>query len=226
MADLNAKESTQETLVTLIGMTLGIFLAKQMSNLDPQVGRNWIWFVFTTLTFVHVWANYKGVMLLRLKTLNRQRTEEVLQAIIMRHSNYMNDTLETKLIKNRKTCVQLPVFSNHIPSPDEVFESIVESMKKLIFPGNIHLGVNLVDLFSSISGEDTFWLIKEFENDQYILSFDHNENRICVTLKCDATEIHELEAFTHALLLHEFVNKNDELMENSKVLDMRETIKV
>ena len=73
MADLNAKESTQETLVNIIGMILGVLLAKQIQAIDqkhehtsdqPSPGTIYSWIVFVVLTVVHVWANYVGVRLL------------------------------------------------------------------------------------------------------------------------------------------------------------------
>ena len=63
MADLTAKESTQETLVSLLGMIGGILLAHLLrpnSNNDDTTGSDksrgndlfWMWMVFTTLTAV------------------------------------------------------------------------------------------------------------------------------------------------------------------------------
>ena len=84
IADLNAKEGTQETLVSLVGMLLGIIMARCLRVLDDEEGTNnksmsssefFSWVMFLVLTLVHVWANYLGVKMLRLRTLNRERTE-------------------------------------------------------------------------------------------------------------------------------------------------------
>lgn len=104
MADLSAKEGTQETLVSLVGMVLGICLARFLQNMegdcklleDLSVGGPeplWFykhgsfyatWFIFLYLTAIHVWANYIGVKTLKLKTLNRERLHVALDTVISR----------------------------------------------------------------------------------------------------------------------------------------------
>merc|ERR1719223_581769 len=82
MADLNAKEGSQETLVSLVGMILGIVLARYLQGLEERTSESTLvtrsvvttWAVFGILTFIHVWANYVGVERLRLRTLNQERT--------------------------------------------------------------------------------------------------------------------------------------------------------
>jgi hypothetical protein len=108
-ADVNAKESTQETLVSLIGMALGVWLTKFLHSLEilneattcdnnkayqdgvcnqfdeagVKVAAQTIsWTIFLFLTFVHVWANYIGVQRLHLRTLNRERAYVTLQPVI------------------------------------------------------------------------------------------------------------------------------------------------
>jgi hypothetical protein len=105
-ADLSAKEGTQETLVSLLGMMLGIGLAtflqemeenckilrqqkRQRQQTQPQ--SMWYyqygafyatWFVFGILTIVHVWANYQGVKILKFNTLNPARCKFVMEDIL------------------------------------------------------------------------------------------------------------------------------------------------
>lgn len=77
VADLNAKESTQETLVSLVGMVLGVALARFLHRLEDAGSRDlafsFSWSVFVILTVLHVVANYAGVKILKLRTLNRER---------------------------------------------------------------------------------------------------------------------------------------------------------
>lgn len=53
-ADVAGKEGAQETLVTLLGMVLGVLCAR-------YVGDNIIvvWTLFMTLTAIHVYANWR-----------------------------------------------------------------------------------------------------------------------------------------------------------------------
>jgi hypothetical protein len=78
VADLNAKESTQETLVSLVGMVFGVALAHFLHRLEDSGSRDlafyFSWAVFVIFTVLHVMANYAGVKLLKLRSLNRERT--------------------------------------------------------------------------------------------------------------------------------------------------------
>ena len=67
-ADLAAKENTQETFVSLVGLILGYFIARVIQD---GVVVNWVLFTFFTL--VHVYSNYKAVSCLKLTFLNRTR---------------------------------------------------------------------------------------------------------------------------------------------------------
>lgn len=51
---MSAKESTQETAVTLCGILAGLAFASRIA--DPAVA----WPIFLFLTALHVFANYKG----------------------------------------------------------------------------------------------------------------------------------------------------------------------
>lgn len=67
-ADLNAKESTQETAVTLLGLVLGYHFANLFGNSDQLKN-----ICFLLLTLLHVFCNYRAVSCLRLTRLNRPR---------------------------------------------------------------------------------------------------------------------------------------------------------
>ena len=74
MADLAAKEGSQETFVTLLGMVGGALL---MRWIDGDTRSTWI--LFGALTALHVYANWRGVRALVLCTLNPQRTDLLLR---------------------------------------------------------------------------------------------------------------------------------------------------
>lgn len=75
-ADINAKEASQETAVTLVGMVAGSFA---LAPLDDSPDLQWA--AFLLLTATHVWANWRAVGALRLGTLNRNRIDSGLRAI-------------------------------------------------------------------------------------------------------------------------------------------------
>ncbi|XWS34191.1 hypothetical protein CRYUN_Cryun21dG0019300 [Craigia yunnanensis] len=76
-ADISAKEGSQETMATMIGMALGMLLAR-ITTENPVA----IWFSFLSLTMFHMYANYKAVRCLALDSLNFERSSILLQHFI------------------------------------------------------------------------------------------------------------------------------------------------
>ena len=74
LAEVQAKESTQETAVTLIGIILGVALC---SVVNATEARKWSWFII--LTIVHVVANYYAVSTIKFRTLNFPRLKRVVE---------------------------------------------------------------------------------------------------------------------------------------------------
>jgi hypothetical protein len=76
--DVAAKDGSQETAVSLVGLILGLIIA-------PLVDNNYvlIWLLFAVFTAAHLFANYRAVRGLVMDTLNRQRL-----AIVVDH--YLN----------------------------------------------------------------------------------------------------------------------------------------
>ncbi|XP_038990019.1 protein root UVB sensitive 3 isoform X2 [Phoenix dactylifera] len=73
-ADISAKEGSQETMATMIGMALGMLMA-HVTRGHPIV----VWVSFLPLTMFHMYANYKAVQCLSLNTLNNERSSILLQ---------------------------------------------------------------------------------------------------------------------------------------------------
>ncbi|CAI9096464.1 OLC1v1032621C1 [Oldenlandia corymbosa var. corymbosa] len=71
-ADISAKEGSQETVATMIGMAFGMILAHITMGHSLS-----IWICFLSLTLFHMYANYRAVSCLSLITLNCQRSSTV-----------------------------------------------------------------------------------------------------------------------------------------------------
>jgi hypothetical protein len=148
MADLNAKESTQETMVSLTGMLLGIYAARSLQAHKGDEGSTAIanWTIFAVLTVIHIWANWKGVTLLRMRTLNRARADIVLHNIIqccavgIQHDN--SASAEAQL----RSAVEA------LLPPVQVHESLLYSVWQMLLPGRIKLGVPLSAILQYDSG--------------------------------------------------------------------------
>lgn len=215
MADLNAKEGTQETLVSLVGMVMGVQLAKYLEKLQHHyedqpmtVAVHWIpllrkdswdipvdfavsWFIFLVLTWLHMWANYRGVKLLKLKSLNRERAAAALKDVIAllaeHHHQISNDNQ------------QQPTVS--LLGPDEVEESMLRATWTLLLPRQqyISLGVPLMEVLQSGTSQPHD-LLKEFEQEKYMIGVSR-KGQVLATMRRGAKSQDELQAFSHCLLL-------------------------
>jgi hypothetical protein len=67
LAELNAKEASQETAVGLVGLAVGTLIVKYVEDHHTVV------FLMTILVFAHLWMNYLGVRSVCMDNLNRQR---------------------------------------------------------------------------------------------------------------------------------------------------------
>ncbi|RMD39302.1 hypothetical protein DV735_g5823, partial [Chaetothyriales sp. CBS 134920] len=72
IGELNAKDASQETVVSLLGMWVGGLVVSQVE------GRWATWAWLLGLLAVHLWANWRAVKSVRLRTLNRARAVAVL----------------------------------------------------------------------------------------------------------------------------------------------------
>lgn len=67
VADINAKDSSQETIIYLIGLLLGSLIVPMVN------GYTAIWYSLTILVVLHLWANYKAVRSVQMTSLNLGR---------------------------------------------------------------------------------------------------------------------------------------------------------
>ncbi|KAF3765327.1 DUF647-domain-containing protein [Cryphonectria parasitica EP155] len=73
LAELNAKEASQETVVSLMGMLAGTLLVKLVE------GKAAVWSWMVVLVGIHLLTNYCGVRSVKMRTLNRQRATIVIR---------------------------------------------------------------------------------------------------------------------------------------------------
>ncbi|KAH8160952.1 hypothetical protein CIB48_g7292 [Xylaria polymorpha] len=67
LAELNAKDGSQETVISLLGMLAGSVFVRFVQ------GRLAVWLWTVTLVGVHLWTNYQAVRSVQMRTLNKQR---------------------------------------------------------------------------------------------------------------------------------------------------------
>jgi len=206
MADLNAKEATQETAVSLLGMILGIKAARYMQTYE-QGGADSAsqestmmylnWTIFMVLTVIHVWANWVGVKLLRMRTLNRARADLVLSDIL---TEVCSCTREKML--DDKARVRLRLVVEQLPPPTQVNESILVSAYDILFSGSLTLGVPLVRVLKQRQ-EKVLAMLKTLTSngDKYAVAINDSNNRVLVSVLVGANARDELKAYLHASAL-------------------------
>ncbi|KAI1295939.1 vitamin B6 photo-protection and homoeostasis-domain-containing protein [Xylaria venustula] len=72
LAELNAKDGSQETVISLLGMLVGSVFVRFVQ------GRLAVWLWTATLVGLHLWTNYQAVRSVQMRTLNKQRATMVM----------------------------------------------------------------------------------------------------------------------------------------------------
>lgn len=181
LADVTAKESTQETAVTLCGLVLGYILAKLIGD-DTRL----TWIVFIILLLIHQYANYILVRVLILDTLNPQRCW-----ILMKLSIQREDDVFDEEITGPDTLVRLETLSRPFylgfygPRIGVSISVIIESLEYIFTP---------VDTISLES------IYKLFAGYPFLLGFDC-KGRVVVCLEDKCCEKDQIKAYFIALYI-------------------------
>lgn len=77
MADVCAKDGSQETMVNLAALLTSLLLLPLLTS-----GSTVSWLLFLALTALHVWCNYRAVRSMRLSSLNRPRLTLLLDTFL------------------------------------------------------------------------------------------------------------------------------------------------
>ncbi|KAI5863563.1 DUF647-domain-containing protein [Durotheca rogersii] len=76
LAELNAKDGSQETVISLMGMLVGSMLVHYVHSKTAV----WAWMI--VLIGTHLWTNYQAVRAVQLRTLNEQRLYIVMKELL------------------------------------------------------------------------------------------------------------------------------------------------
>ncbi len=200
VADLTAKESTQETLVSLLGMIGGVWVAKVLDKYCQENLFFWTWLFFGILTAIHVWANYKAVSLLKLATFNPERTRVLFEdSIRAMASEVVKAADNTK----KSTTMSQDVLTSisKLQSPDKIEESLLSSTVNLVLPV---ICLSTPPNFKYL--RDCSLYREEMKNIKYVIGYDARAI-IYVWLKVGTTMEDELQAYVHALLLQRILSR-------------------
>ncbi|XP_066397619.1 protein root UVB sensitive 3-like isoform X2 [Miscanthus floridulus] len=174
-ADISAKEGSQETLATMLGMGLGMLLAHITRGHALSV-----WTSFLSLTVFHMYANYKAVQSLSLTTLNYERA-----SILLHYFKECGEVLAPQKVSQLE----------HILP----FWSTWRKLNKIKLPHErVHLGAKA----SMLTHSDMLVIAKtrsHYENTNYLLL--DKQGSVYVFIHKQATPADVLRSFVHGLVL-------------------------
>lgn len=192
MADVSAKDGSQERFVNLTASLFGIVLLS-------TIPEGWfVWVMFALLTCIHIYANFKAVQSLKMTTLNLNRLCLIIQSIQEDGNRYIID------------------------SPQEInkLELRYYVTEKSVCNWKIVLGASLSSLIAKkiVTYEKIKTLQNIFHNKKYMLIPDLNSRTVIVIFQPREKSLDVIEAFCHATLLACMADYNYEKVPSDAML--------
>ncbi|KAI9889852.1 MAG: hypothetical protein M1814_004687 [Vezdaea aestivalis] len=206
LGDLNAKDSSQETVISLMGMlvcspdiaeTLRLTLSKVGSIMVSHVvstGATWVCLLL--LLSIHLYTNYLAVRAVQMTTLNRQRATiafshliDLSEALSPAEVALKERIFETEIIRWRSAEV---IGSCRFGAPLSVLLSLLPTP-------------NSATKSSRTDALDLAILLDIFREQQYILWIDLKHCKTVIVIKQGCSVHSQLKAWLHALVLHHAV---------------------
>ncbi|CAH2037858.1 unnamed protein product [Thlaspi arvense] len=171
------EEGSQETMATMMGMSLGMLLARFTSG-NPLA----IWFSFLSLTVFHMYANYRAVRCLVLNSLNFERSSILLTEFLQ-----TGQVISPEQVSSMEGV--LPLWATSLRSTNS------NTLHK-----RVHLGVRV----SSLPRPDMMQLLNgvgasSHKNAKYLLA--HRKGNVSVILHKDSEASDVLKSYIHAIVL-------------------------
>lgn len=200
LGELNAKDSSQETVISLLGMLAGSLVVSWVTT--PVA----TWATLIALLSVHLATNYAAVKAVRMTSLNRQRANIVFNGLV--------DHRVGRVLSPKEVSQQERVFERDgaIRLHDWKGDAAIV--------GYCRIGVSMQTLLGRINqtprtGSGAFDklfvnvadLLRVFAGEGYILWYPDNSiddliaNEVVIVLKKDCTPLDQLKAWMHALLI-------------------------
>jgi Vitamin B6 photo-protection and homoeostasis len=189
IGELNAKDSSQETVISLLGMWAGGFV---VSNVHGKYG-TWTWLL--VLVVLHLTTNYLAVCSVSMKVLNRQRANLVFSSMSVLNSQEIGSTVTPQEIGKQEaifaagnalmlqnTCVGVCRFG----TLEDMMKSLDSRVNRK--SGSLTESSGLLPTILDI-----------FSNEGYILWFTPRRREAIIVLKTGSTAKVELYAWWHAM---------------------------
>ncbi|QSS51418.1 DUF647 domain-containing protein [Histoplasma capsulatum var. duboisii H88] len=183
LGELNAKDSSQETVISLLGILCGSVVVSHISTPFAT------WTTLLLLLLVHLSTNYAAVRSVNMTTLNRQRTNIVFSTLFEKGSVLT----PTEASKCERIFERDGILRWKASSATLGYCQIGGSFQELL-RGSIHGANSIRDV-----GIDIYKLLRLFEKEEYVLWFNPIHKKGTIVLKNNVTPISQLQAWSHAL---------------------------
>ena len=196
LGELNAKDSSQETVISLLGMLAGSLVVSWITSPEAT------WATLMILLSNHLAMNYRAVRAVSMRTLNRQRANIVFGRLVS----------TGKILTPKEVSQQERVFD---------YDGLVRDVsdKQL---GHCEIGVSTRDMLRMIGGTSVLAsgsllvkndvlkrLLELYQGQPYILCLDRTTKRIYIALKKDCTALNQLRAWYTAFCALHMLSQQD-----------------
>ncbi|PYH71417.1 RUS1 family protein [Aspergillus vadensis CBS 113365] len=224
LAEVNAKDSSQETIISLIGMLVGSFVVSRVTNFSTT------WICLLMLLALHLSLNYAAVRSVQMTSLNRQRANIVFSTLLSTDPDltqilHPEPTKQQQQQQTHQTPSWKTLTPAHVSKQEKIFEidGILRWSSSTTTPpqplGYCRIGISLQQFLSSSALSTTSFkslrtpipmpqLTTLFSKEEYILYLTTNRSsskknptwHANILLKNTTTSQSQLKAWAHALL--------------------------
>ncbi|KAI5382275.1 variant 2, Protein root UVB sensitive 3 [Lathyrus oleraceus] len=190
-ADISAKEGSQDTVATMVGMALGMLVARITIG-HPLA----IWFSFLSLTMFHMYANYRAVRCLALNSLNPERS-----SILLHHFTETGQVLSPKQVSSLEHVLPIQLTPWH-------------SKKANSLDTKVRLGTRISSFDEMEIKEHLLSVASYYTKAKYLLV--EKKGIVNVIVHKDSNGADILKSFIHALVLANNAYKSKSLHSDSQ----------
>ncbi|MCJ1389346.1 hypothetical protein MMC18_002202 [Xylographa bjoerkii] len=187
LGELNAKDSSQETIISLLGMLAGSLVVSYVKS--PIA--TWSWLIL--LLSIHLAMNHAAVRAVSLHTLNRQRANIVISTMLD----------QNKALTPDEVSVQERIFER-----DGVLRwRGTRIIGKAIIGVSLQRAVGFLGQPHSVTGSvrspsvELERLVNMFQDEEYLLWYERSRHLAMIVLKEQASPQSQLKGWSHALLM-------------------------
>ncbi|KEF56032.1 uncharacterized protein A1O9_07613 [Exophiala aquamarina CBS 119918] len=187
IGELNAKDGSQETVVSLIGMWVGGLVVSKVEGIAET------WCCMIPLLALHLWCNWKAVKSVRLSTLNTERAVILFDGVLQGQTKSLDEVGKQEGILGKGD--MLRTAEGRLLSSCKVGASVDEllrimRLKELGVPGR-----------PETAGERLARLLEVFHEEEYLLWADITTGQAVIILKEDASVVTQAKGFLHLMRL-------------------------